>query len=114
MIDANTTELVRKERVEADAEEHYRLYVRPLLQRAREEIRDELMQGKRIGNVDLASILDEELNSERYHDFIFRISESVSTGDNYWLYRYVLNCVEEDLKGSDMVEQRAYRLAEAE
>ena len=93
----------------------FELNVRPLLRQAKDELKDEFLNGKRIQNYDLEVILDEMCQNENYHDFLQRVAQAICTNDIYWLRRYVETCVEDFVNDTpDLVESRAYWLAQAE
>jgi len=76
--------------------------------RAKEELVDELMHGKRIGNVELASILDELCNGEHYFDFLHSVTTALLAGETLFLRLYVEGRVKEYVeKDEAMVERRA-------
>jgi len=104
-----------------EADRHFELYVRPLLNRAREELTEDLMFGKMVEDCALADILDDVCQTERYYDFldmVARVITSYYSGKDVEpamtaLKLFAGKRVEEYVQGrQDWIEARANVLAE--
>ena len=106
-----------------EADRHFELYVRPMMNRASLDLVDDLMLGKKVKDCELSDILDDACQTERYFDFLELVAKAITAhysgldveSDMTNLKLFAGKRVEEYVQNEpDWIEDRARLLADFE